>query len=66
MPGILASGESTNDLVIWGSYAGHSQVLFDGFTIFGLKNFNDNISSFNPLMAKDIEVMKGGFRCEVR
>lgn len=61
MPGILASGESTNDLVIWGSYAGHSQVLFDGFTIFGLKNFNDNISSFNPLMAKDIEVMKGGF-----
>jgi len=61
MPGILASGESTNDLVIWGSYAGQSQVLFDGFTIFGLKNFNDNISSFNPLMAKDIEVMKGGF-----
>ncbi len=61
MPGVLASGESTNDLVIWGSYAGQSQVLFDGFTIFGLKNFNDNISSFNPLMAKDIEVMKGGF-----
>ena len=61
MPGILASGESTNDLVIWGSYAGQSQVLFDGFTIFGLKNFNDNISSFNPLMAKDIEVLKGGF-----
>lgn len=61
MPGILASGESTNDLVIWGSYAGQSQVLFDGFTIFGLKNFNDNISSFNPLMAKDIEVIKGGF-----
>ena len=61
MPGILASGESTNDLIIWGSYAGQSQVLFDGFTIFGLKNFNDNISSFNPLMAKDIEVLKGGF-----
>ena len=61
MPGILASGESTNDLIIWGSYAGQSQVIFDGFTIFGLKNFNDNISSFNPLMAKDIEVMKGGF-----
>ena len=61
MPGILASGETTNDLVIWGSYSGQSQVLFDGFTIFGLKNFNDNISSFNPLMAKDIEVLKGGF-----
>ena len=35
--------------------------FFDGFTIFGLKNFNDNISSFNPLMVKDIEVHKGGF-----
>lgn len=61
MPGVLASGESASDLVIWGSYAGQSQVLFDGFTIYGLKNYNDNISSFNPLMAQNIEVMKGGF-----
>ena len=61
MPGITASGEQTNDLLIWGSYAGQSQVLFDGFTIYGLKNFNDNISAFNPLLAKDIEVMKGGY-----
>jgi hypothetical protein len=61
MPGITAAGEQTNDLLIWGSYAGQSQVLFDGFTIYGLKNFNDNISAFNPLLAKDIEVMKGGY-----
>ena len=61
LPGIIASGEQTNDLIIWGSYAGQSQVLFDEFTIYGLKNFNDNISSFNPLLAKDIEVLKGGF-----
>ncbi len=60
-PGILASGEQTNELIIWGSYPGHSKVDFDGFTIFGLKNFNDNISSFNPLMAKDIEVFKGAY-----
>lgn len=60
-PGILAAGEQTNEMIIWGSYAGHSQVLFDGFTIYGLKNFNDNISAFNPLMAKDIEVFKGGY-----
>lgn len=60
-PGILASGEQTNELIIWGSYEGHSKVVFDGFTIYGLKNFNDNISSFNPLMAKDIEIYKGGF-----
>ncbi len=60
-PGILASGEQTNDLIIWGCYAGQSKVQFDGFTVYSLKNFNDNISSFNPLMVKDIEVMKGGF-----
>lgn len=61
LPGIVASGEQTNDLIIWGSYAGQSQVLFDEFTIYGLKNFNDNISAFNPLLAKDIEVHKGGY-----
>ncbi len=60
-PGILAAGEQTNELIIWGSYAGQSMVLFDGFTVYNLKNFNDNISSFNPLMAKDIKVLKGGF-----
>ena len=60
-PGILASGEQTSELIIWGSYEGHSKVVFDGFTIYGLKNFNDNISSFNPLMAKDIEIYKGGW-----
>jgi len=61
MPGILAAGEQTTELIIWGSYAGQSKVLFDGFTVYGLKNFNDNISAFNPLMAKDIEVHKGGY-----
>ncbi|MDH5399218.1 MAG: TonB-dependent receptor plug domain-containing protein [Cyclobacteriaceae bacterium] len=60
-PGILAAGEHTNDLIIWGSYAGQSQVLFDGFTIFGLKNYNDNISAINPYMVKDIQIMKGGY-----
>ena len=60
-PGILAAGEQTNELIIWGSYEGQSKVIFDGFTIYGLKNFNDNISSFNPLMAKDIEVFKAGY-----
>ncbi|NQU33499.1 MAG: TonB-dependent receptor [Bacteroidetes bacterium] len=61
MPGILASGEQTSELIIWGGYAGHSKVMFDGFTAYGLKNFNDNISSFNPFMAKDIEIHKGGY-----
>jgi len=60
-PGILAAGEQTNNMIIWGSYAGQSKVMFDGFTVYSLRNFNDNISSFNPLMAANIEVMKGGY-----
>ena len=60
-PGILAAGEQTNELIIWGSYAGLSKVMFDGFTIYSLKNFNDNISAFNPLVANNIEIYKGGY-----
>jgi len=60
-PGILAAGEQSADMIIWGSYEGHSQVRFDGFTIFGLRNYNDNISSVNPYITKDIRVMKGGY-----
>jgi len=63
-PGILAAGEQSGDLIIWGGYEGHSQVLFDGFTVFGLKNFNDNISTVNPYMAKDLLVLKGGYGAE--
>lgn len=63
-PGILAAGERSSELIIWGSYSGHSKIMFDGFTIFGLKNFNDNLSFVNPYMAKDIKVLKGGYPAE--
>lgn len=61
MPGVLAAGEQSNNLIIWGAYEGQSKIQFDGFTVFGLKNFNDNISVVNPFMVKNIEVMKGGY-----
>ncbi|WP_282036204.1 TonB-dependent receptor plug domain-containing protein [Saccharicrinis aurantiacus] len=60
-PGILAAGEQSNDLVIWGSAEGTSRVIFDGFTIWGLRTVSDNISTVNPYLAKNIEVMKGGY-----
>lgn len=60
MPGILASGENALDLLIWGSYEGQSLVSFDEFTIFGLKNYNDNINVINPFLVKTIEIYKGG------
>ncbi len=63
-PGILAAGEQSSDLIIWGSYEGQSQLLYDGFTLFGMKNYNDNISAVNPFMAKDIQIYKGGYGAE--
>ena len=61
MPGILASSELSNGLIIWGSYEGQSQIMLDGFNIWGLKCFDDDIDAVNPLIAKDVEVFKGGF-----
>jgi hypothetical protein len=60
-PGILAAGEQTNDLIIWGCYEGESQVLFDNITLWGLKNLYDDIGAVNPLVVKNIEIFKGGF-----
>lgn len=64
MPGIQAAGEQSTDLLIWGSCEGQSQITFDEFTVFGLKNYNDNISTVNPFMVKNIEIYKGGFEAK--
>lgn len=61
MPGVQAAGEQSTDLLIWGSYEGQSQITFDEFTVFGLKNYNDNISVVNPFLVKNIEIYKGGY-----
>jgi hypothetical protein len=61
MPGVRASGEPSEDLIVWGSNWGESRLIFDGFTIFGMKSFNDQIGSVNPYLAKDIRLSKGGF-----
>ncbi|WP_321279509.1 TonB-dependent receptor plug domain-containing protein [Marinifilum fragile] len=60
-PGILAAGEQKDFLIIWGSYEGESQVLFDDITLWGLKNYFEDIGAVNPLVVKNIEVLKGGF-----
>lgn len=58
MPGVRASNEFSEELMVWG---GSSRISFDGFTLFGMKGFNDNISCVNPYMTKDIRLMKGGY-----
>lgn len=64
MPGVQAAGEQSTDLLIWGSYEGQSQITFDEYTIFGLKNYNDNISVVNPFLVKNIEIYKGGYEAK--
>lgn len=64
MPGISAAGEQSGDLLMWGSSEGQNQVTFDEFTLFGLKNYSDNISAINPFLVKNIEIMKGGFEAK--
>ncbi|MFV0291134.1 MAG: carboxypeptidase-like regulatory domain-containing protein [Mangrovibacterium sp.] len=61
MPGIRASGEPSEDLIVWGSNMGESKITYDGYTLFGIKNYNDHIGSVNPYMIKDIRIMKGGY-----
>lgn len=61
LPGVRASGEPSEDLIVWGSNLGESQLVYDGFTIFGMKSFNDQIGSVNPYLAKDIRLRKGGY-----
>jgi len=60
-PGILAASEQTGDYSFWGSYRGHNLVLFDGITLFSASSLNNEIGVVNPLMVKDIEVLKGGY-----
>ncbi|MDH6311944.1 hypothetical protein M2137_000707 [Parabacteroides sp. PFB2-10] len=61
MPGVRASGEPSDDLIVWGSNNGESKITFDGFTLFGLKSFSDHISFINPYMVKEIRLLKGGY-----
>jgi hypothetical protein len=64
LPGIQAAGEQSGDLLMWGSSEGQNQVTFDEFTLFGLKNYNDNISAINPFLVKNVEILKGGFEAK--
>ncbi len=64
MPGVEATGEQSNDLEMWGSYEGQSLITFDEFTLFGLRNYNENINVINPFLIKNIEIEKGGYEAK--
>ena len=60
-PGVLAAGEEANDYMVWGSYKGQTQLIFDGITLFNGGSSNDNIGAINPFIVKDVEIYKGGY-----
>ncbi len=60
MPGVRAAGEPSY-LSVWGSREGESLVIMDGYRIYAMNNFNDQISSVNPFMVKEIKLMKSAF-----
>lgn len=60
-PGVMAAGEALTDFVIWGSYAGHNHVTYDGITLFNSWGINDDMGRINPYMIRNVEVYKGGF-----
>ncbi len=64
-PGILAAGEQTNDLIIWGCSEGTSRLKMDGFSIWKLNNLSDQIGAINPYLLKNIRVMKGGYDASI-
>lgn len=60
MPGVRSSGEPSF-LSVWGSTNGESVIKMDGFRLFSMNNFNEQISSINPFVVKEIVLNKGGF-----
>ncbi|MFI3321976.1 MAG: TonB-dependent receptor [Rikenellaceae bacterium] len=60
-PGVLASGEQSSELILWGSPDGTSRTYFDGIALWGLSNFSDNISTINPYMVSRIDLYRGGY-----
>jgi len=60
-PGIMATGEQSDDYTIWGSWPGQNIVEYDHIKLFNISSFDDNQSIVHPLMVKEIDVTKGGF-----
>ncbi len=60
MPGVLATGESGNDISLRGSYEGQNCYVFDECRVYQPWYRLTEIGTVNPLLIKDIEVYKSG------
>ena len=59
LPGIDATGESANGLIIRGSDSDQTLVQMDGYTIYHLDHFFGIFSAFNPATIKSMRIHKG-------
>lgn len=60
MPGVLATGESSNDISLRGSAEGQNLYLFDQCRVYQPWYRLNEIGTINPLLIQDIEVYKSG------
>lgn len=60
MPGVLATGESVNDMSLRGSSEGQNLYIFDHYRVYNPWYKLNGIGTINPLLVKDIEVYKSG------
>jgi len=58
LPGINATNESSNGLIIRGSAGDQSLLTIDGFTIYHMDHFFGLISSINPTAVKNMRIYK--------
>ena len=64
-PGVNASSELSSEAIIWGSYPGQTQTIFDGITLFNSSGMNENVGRLNPFFIKNIELYKGCYNVNV-
>lgn len=60
-PGIMASGEQSDNFTIWGSYDGQSPVYFDYIRLYSMSGLSESQSLIHPLMIKEVKIQKGGY-----
>lgn len=65
MPGVLATGESANDMSLRGSSEGQNLYIFDHYRIYNPWYRLSEIGTINPLLIKDVEVCKSGVDASV-
>ena len=64
LPGVESPSETASDLYIRGGTPDQNLILWDGIKMYSSKHFFGMISAFNPYIAKDVRIYRGGVRPE--